>query len=131
MATGSQLRSKISAKLATLNATPRVVKFRQQTRNGGNTRLGIGGTVSTVDTLASPQPAAQLITSEDIASPSSLLQPGDWEFIFAGTITEDTLRSQQILFGDTEVLNIVQIEPYPLNGVVVAWRVIARTAQTR
>lgn len=131
MASGAQIRSKISSKLASLQATPRVVKFRQQTRVGGNTRLGIGGTLNTVDTLADPQPAAQMVNAEELAGTSSLLQPGDWEFIFAGTTTEDTLRTQQILFGDTEVLNIVQVEPYTLNGLVVAWRVIARTAQTR
>ncbi len=131
MASGTQLRSKIAAKLSALQATPRVVKFRQETRTGGNPRLGIGGTVTTTDTLADPQPAAQMVAAEQLANATSLIQPGDWEFVFAGTTSEDTLRTQQILFGDTEVLNIVQYEPYALNGIVVAWRVIARTVQTR
>jgi hypothetical protein len=131
MATGTQLRAKIAAKLALLQPTPRVVKFRQETRTGGSSLLGIGGTVTTVDTLAVPQPAAQLVKSEELAGTSGLIQPGDWEFVFAGTTAESTLRTHQILFGDTEVLNIVQVEPYALNGIVVAWRVIARTAQTR
>jgi hypothetical protein len=72
-----------------------------------------------------------LVKSEELAGTSGLIQPGDWEFVFAGTTAESTLRTHQILFGDTEVLNIVQVEPYALNGIVVAWRVIARTAQTR
>lgn len=130
MASGAQLRTKIAAKLAALQATPRVVKFRQETRTGGNSRLGIGGSVTTTDTLADPQPAARMLTSEELAGTGGLLQPGDWEFVFAGTTSEDVLRNQQILFG-TEVLNIVQIEPYALNGIVVAWRVVARTVQTR
>ena len=131
LATGTQLRTKIAAKLAGLSATPRVVKFRQETRTGGNTRLGVGGTVTTVDTVVDPQPAVQMVKAEELAGTTSLLQPGDWEFLFAGTTSEDTLRTHQILFGDTEVLNIVQVEPYALNDVVVAWRVIARTAKTR
>lgn len=132
MATGAQVQAKISAKLGQLQATPRVVKLRQQTRTGGNSLLGIGGTVQTVDTVVSPQPAAMMVKAEEIADKTSgLLQPGDWEFVFAGTTSEAALREQQILFGDTEVLNIVHVEPYALNGITVAWRVIARTVQTR
>ena len=130
MATGSQVRAKIQAKLAALNATPRTVSFRTMTRTGGNPLLGIGGTVTYTDTVADPQPAAELIRAEDIAGSGGLLQPGDWSFTFAGTIPEETFRNSSLLFG-TEVLNIVQVSPYALNGVIVGWGVIARTAQTR
>lgn len=130
MATGSQIKAKIQAKLTALNATPRVVSFRQMTRTGGNTRLGIGGTVAYADTVSDPQPAAELVRAEDIAGSGGLLQPGDWSFTFSGAIPEETLRTSSLLFG-TEVLNIVQISPYALNGIVVAWGVIARTATTR
>jgi hypothetical protein len=131
MATGAQLQSKIKAVLAKLQATPRVVKFRQLTRTGGNTRLGIGGSVAYTDTLADPQPAAQMVKAEELANSTSLVQPGDWEFTFAGSIDESMFRDKQILFGDTEVLNIVQYEPYAMNGIIVGWRVIARTVKTR
>jgi hypothetical protein len=132
MASGSQLRATIASKLSALNATPRLVKFRTTTRVGGNSRLGLGGTVTATDVTADPQPAAQMMRSEDLANTAgSLIQPGDWEFTFAGTLAEEVLRQSQILFGDTEVLNIVQYEPYALNGIVCAWRVIGRTAQTR
>jgi hypothetical protein len=131
-ASGTKLRATIAAKLAGLSATPRVVQFRQQTRTGGNSRLGIGGSVSVTDTLADPQPAVQMVKSTDIlASGSNLIQPGDWEFLFAGTLPEATIRQSQILFGDTEVLNIVHYEPYALNNLVVAWRVIGRTVRTQ
>lgn len=131
MASGAQLQSKIKAVLAKLQATPRTVKFRELIRTGGNPRLGIGGTVTYVDTLADPQPAAQLVKGEQLANTTSLVQPGDWEFTFAGSIDESMFRDKQILFGDTEVLNIVQYEPYAMNGIVVGWSVIARTVKTR
>lgn len=131
MATGLQLQAKIKAVLAKLQATPRTVQFRQLTRTGGNARLGIGGTVAYTDTLADPQPAAQMVKAEQLANTTSLVQPGDWEFTFAGSIDESMFRDRQILFGDTEVLNIVQYEPYAMNGIVVGWSVIARTVKTR
>lgn len=131
MASGAQLQSKTKAVLAKLQATPRTVKFRELIRTGGNPRLGIGGTVTYVDTLADPQPAAQLVKGEQLANTTSLVQPGDWEFTFAGSIDESMFRDKQILFGDTEVLNIVQYEPYAMNGIVVGWSVIARTVKTR
>lgn len=131
MASGAQLRTTIASKLAILNPTPRVVKFRTASRVGGNSRLGLGGTVTLTDVLADPQPAAQMVSQEALVSGSKLVQPGDWDFTFAGTIAEDTLRQSQILFGDTEVLNIVHYEPYALNGIVCAWRVVGRTTQTR
>jgi hypothetical protein len=131
MASGAQVKAKIAAKLALLNPTPRVVSFRQTTRTGGNPRLGIGGTVATSDTVADPQPAATQVSVEQIASSGGFIQPGDWEFTFAGTVEEDTLKTSQILFGDTEVLNIVRYDPYALSGLVVAWRVIGRTSRTQ
>jgi hypothetical protein len=130
MATGAQIQAKIQAKLAALNATPRVVSFRTMTRTGGNPRLGIGGTVTYTDTVADPQPAAELVKAEDIAGSGGLLQPGDWMFTFSGIIPEETFRTSSLLFG-TEVLNIVQVSPYALNGIIVGWGVLARTATTR
>src|ERR1044072_3727281 len=99
MASGAQLRTKIAAKLSAIQACPRTVKFRQETRTGGNPRLGIGGTVEVTDTLADPQPAAQMLTAEEIAGTGGLLMPGDWEFVFAGTISEDTARTPHLPFG--------------------------------
>lgn len=130
MASGAQVQAKIKAVLGQLQATPRVVRFREVTQTGGNTVLGIGGTVTTTDTDIDPQPAAQMVTSETIAGSGGLLLPGDWEFTFDGTINETNFRTKQILFGD-EVLNIVHYEPYALQGITVGYTVIARTVTPR
>lgn len=129
MATGAAVQAKIKAVLARLNATPRVVKLRETTQTTGNPLLGIG-TVVVTDTTVSPQPAAELVRAEEVTGSGGLLQPGDWRFIFDGTIAESQLRTKQILFGN-EVLTIVHVEPYALQGVTVGYSVIGRTVTTR
>jgi hypothetical protein len=130
MATGAQIQAKIKSVLDRLQATPRVVRFREVTQTGGNDLLGIGGTVTVTLSAIDPQPAAELVRAEEITGSNSLLQPGDWRFIFSGDTSEDDLRTKQLLFGD-EILNIVHVEPYALGTVIVGWGVIARTVQAR
>lgn len=130
MATGAQIQAKIKAVLSKLKATPRTVQFRSISQSGGNTRLGIGGTSTVTLAPISPQPAAELVKAEEITGSGGLLQPGDWRFIFSGDTSETDLRTKQLLFG-TEVLNIVQVTPYAIGGMIVGWEVIARTVQAR
>lgn len=130
MATGAQIQAKIKAVLEKLQATPRLVQFRSVSQAGGNSRLGVGGTVTETLTAIEPQPAAELLKAEEINSSGGILMPGDWRFIFAGDTVESDLRTKQLLFGD-EVLNIVQVEPYALGGVIVGWSAIGRTVKTR
>ncbi len=130
MITGAAFRAKVTKLLTDVQATERVVQFREVTRTGGNALLGIGGTVTNTDTAIVPQPAVSQVTAEEIAGGSGLIQPGDWKFIFDSQVPEATLRNRLILFGD-EVLQIVRIKPYPFQGAPVAWSVIARTVTTR
>lgn len=130
MPTGIGFRDKIKSILGQLQATPRIVSLRDVTVTGGNTRLGLGGTRTVTDTVVDPQPAAQKLGASEVANIGGLAEPGDWWFIFDGTIAEATLRNRQIVFGD-EVLHIVQIDPYAFKGVVVGWSVIARTITAR
>lgn len=130
MATGAQIQAKIKSVLGRLQATPRVVRFREVTQTGGDALLGIGGTSTVTLTAITPQPAAEMVKAEEITGDSGLIQPGDWRFIFSGDTSEDDLRTKQLLFGD-EVLNIIRIEPFALGGVIVGWSAIARTTQAR
>ncbi len=130
MASGAQVQAKIKAVLAKLQATPRVVQFREATQVGGNERLGIGNLLAVTVTPITPQPAVELLKAEEIVGSGGILMPGDWRFIFSGDMAESDFRTKQLLFGD-EILNIVHIEPYVLYGVIVGWGVIGRTVQTR
>lgn len=130
MASGDQLQAKIKATLLSLQATSRVVKFREVTQVDGHPRLGIGGTITVTETDIAVQPAVELVRSDEIAGSAGILMPGDYRFTFDGTVSEDLLRTQQILYG-SEVLHIVHVEPHPFKGVIAAWTVIARTMQTR
>lgn len=130
MSTGETLRAKAKSLLAKFQATSRVVQFREVTQTGGNTRLGAGGITTATLTPIDPQPAVMQVSAEDISRLGAKVQPGDWEFIFDGTIPESEFQAKQILYGD-EVLHIVQYEPYPMNGIVVAWSVIGRTQAPR
>lgn len=130
MASATQIRDKVKAILTRFQATSRIVKFRQVTVTGGNTLLGIGGTRTVTDTLCTPQPVVEAISSEEIAGSGGLLLPGDYRMLFDGTVPETTLRNRQILYGD-EVLDIAHVIPVPLGGISVAWQVICRTVKTR
>jgi hypothetical protein len=125
---GSVVQSKIAKVLKRLGATSRVVQFRSMTATGGNATLGLGRTVTSADTPVDPQPAVELVKLEEIAGGGSLLQLGDYRITFAGSVPESTLTSSEILYG-TDILKVVSYEPVPLNGVIVCWRVIARTVK--
>lgn len=126
MALGTAFQAKVAALLTKLNATAKVVKFRNITRAGGSAVLGLGGTVTITDTVVDPQPAVRVLDTEAVAASGGILQPGDYELIFAGTIPEATLRNRQVLYGD-DVLKVLEISPAAIDGIVVAWTVLART----
>lgn len=126
MATGKALQNRVGALLKRLNATSRVVKLRNVTTSGGNTVLGIGGTVTTTDTVADPQPAVELLDADVISNSNGLYQVGDYRFFFSGAIPEATLRNRLIVYGD-EILKVIRFDPVSLGGVVVVWEVTART----
>lgn len=128
MASGQALQGRIGKLLKRLNVTHRTVKLRDVSTSGGNSLLGIGGTVSTTDTVVDPQPVVSLAEAQVIANSGGLYQLGDYEILFSGTIAETTLRNRLVVYGD-EVLRIIHIEPVVFGGVVVVWRVMTRTAK--
>jgi hypothetical protein len=125
MATGDSVKGKVAGVLKRLEATAREVKFRTMTVVGGDPVLGIGGTVTFVDTRVEPQPAVDLVKTEEIATSGGLYVMGDYHIIFAGSVLETTLKTSTILYG-AETLKIIRYEPNVLQKVVVAWDVIAR-----
>lgn len=126
--TGLQLQAKVAKALAKVNATARQVSLRVATTSGGNAVLGIGQTVTNVDTLLVPQPAVEHVSSDDVAGSGGLLQFGDYRMTIAGTVTEATLAQSQILYG-SDVLKIIDTKPAAFGGVVAAWEIVARTVK--
>lgn len=111
-----------------MNATARPVKFRQVQRVGVDETLGVGGTVSVIDTLVDPQPSVKQISAAEVASTNGLLQLGDYRMTFAGTVPESTFQDDLILYG-TDVLKAKSWVSSPFQGVVIKWTVIARAVK--
>lgn len=111
-----------------MNATSRPVQFRQVIKTGGDPLLGIGETITNVDTPVSPQPAVSLVSEDEVAASGGLTQLGDYIMIFSGGEPESTFQSRLILYGD-DVLKVERYEPFALDGKVVGWRVLARAIQ--
>jgi hypothetical protein len=128
MASGASIQGKVAKVLARVNATSREVSFRTVSTTGGNALLGLGTTVSSSDTVCDPQPAVDVLRTDEIANSGGFLQMGDYKLLFAGSVEEATLTSSMILYG-SEVLKIVQYVPVPIDGTVVAWEVIARAVK--
>lgn len=129
MASGSSLRTKVGTVLRRLNATAYPVYFRDVTTTGGDPLLGTGGTTTVTDTLADPQPAVDLVPADLVASGGEFYQPGDYRMIFAGSIDRTVLHSRLLRYGE-EILRPVRIDPVAFGGVIVAWEVTARLAQS-
>jgi hypothetical protein len=126
MASGASIQAKITAVLQKLNATHRLVYFRTVNTSGGNSLLGLGESVANSDTEASPQPAVQTLSTDEIATSGGLLMQGDYRMIFSGAELEETLKTSLIVYGE-EVLRIVKYTPAAIFGTVAAWDVIARS----
>jgi hypothetical protein len=125
VASGTALRNKINGVLTKLHASVYPVYLRVVTTSGGNPRLGLGGTTSTVDTLVTPPPVMTLIKSEDIATSAGLLQMGDYECILPAAIEETALRESFLVYGVNQY-RIVSYDPMGLGNVIVAWKVHVR-----
>lgn len=128
MPSGDVLRAKVAAILKRTQVTSRVVKFRSVSASGGNALLGLGQTLNTTDVVCDPQPVVELLKPEDVASAAGILQLGDYSVLFDGGVPESTLKTHEILYG-TDVLKIISYDPVVFAGVVVAWKVLARTAK--
>lgn len=126
--TGLQLQAKVAKALAKVNATSRQVSLRTVTTTGGNAVLGVGQTVTNLDTVMDPQPAVEQIKVDDVASSGGLLQFGDYRITLSGTYDEATLRNCELLYG-TDVLKIIDLNPAVYGGVVAAWQVVARAVK--
>jgi hypothetical protein len=129
MPSGLALRNKVAQVMKRLHATSRVVKLRVASASGGNDLLGLGQSQTVQDTVVDPQPTVNLLTADDIATSGGVYILGDYQFLFTGSIAESTLRKSHILYGD-EVLRIVELEAIAMGGVVVAWRVVARSLKS-
>lgn len=129
MASGASLQTKIKNLLAKLDASGRVVSFRQVSTSGGSSLLGVGQTTLNIDTVCSPQPAVQLLRADEVAVSGGVYQMGDYRLTFDGTVPETTFRTSLIVYGD-EVLKPVTWTPSAIYGVAIAWQVIARSIKT-
>lgn len=129
MASGSSLRQKVATTLRRVNATAYPVYLRQVTLTGGDPLLGVGQTTTVEETLVDPPPAVDLLPTDMVVTSGGLYQTGDYRMTFAATsLEESTLRNSLIRYGD-HLLKIVKIDPVAFGGMVVAWEIIARTAQ--
>jgi hypothetical protein len=129
MSAGTAAQAQLARALKKLNATHKVVRFRLVTQSDGNTLLGLPGTTTTTDTDIDPQPVVEMLKPEEIETSRGLFMMGDYKLLFAGSVDETLLRTRLLLLG-TDVLRIIRYYPAgTLNGVVLAWEVIARVAQ--
>lgn len=126
MANGKSLQTRIGSLLGRLGATSRPVSLRTVAKTGGNALLGIGGTTTTTDTLCDPQPTLELLDATIVGNSGGLYQLGDYSLMFSGSVSEATIRTSLIVYGD-EVLKIIKMDPVAMNGVVVVWQVTARS----
>ena len=130
MASGAALLSKVSSILKRTNVTSREVSFRTVQTSGGNALLGLGQSVTSLDLPVDPPPVVMLLKPEEVAAGGSLLQLGDYSMLFAGSVSEETLKTSEIVYG-SDVLKIISYEPIVFDGIVVAWNVIARTSKAQ
>ena len=126
MPSGLAIQSRIERALAQVHATERPVAIRTVAPVMGDDVLRIGYIADVVDTPVVPPPAVRQVTAAEIQTSAGLLQPGDYRFIFAGSIDRDTLKHGQVLYGE-DVLQVVRVDPSVYQGIVVAVKVIART----
>jgi len=126
MPSGLAIQSRIERALAQVQATERPVALRTVAPIIGDDVLRIGYTADVVDTPVVPPPAVRQVTAAEIQTSGGLLQPGDYRFIFAGSIDRDKLKHGQVLYGE-DVLQVVRVDPSVYQGIVVAVKVIART----
>ena len=126
MPSGLAIQSRIERALAQVRATERPVAIRTVAPVMGDDVLRIGYIADVVDTPVVPPPAVRQVTAAEIQTSAGLLQPGDYRFIFAGSIDRDTLKHGQVLYGE-DVLQVVRVDPSVYQGIVVAVKVIART----
>jgi len=126
MPSGVAIQARIEKALAQVQATERPVAIRTVAPIMGDDVLRIGYTADVVDRPVVPPPAVRQVTAAEIQTSGGLLQPGDYRFIFGGSVDRDTLKHGQLLYGD-DVLQIVRIDPSVYQGIAVAVRVIART----
>ena len=133
MSKATALLSKVNVILTKFQATDRAVYKRIITRAGGDLLIGKPATVTNVDTLFSPQPAVFRPHPNDplvLASTSSVLAT-DYKLIVSGSmVTRAELANPDlvIVFKDgsaEEVLHIVGWKPQALNGIDVAFSILA------
>lgn len=125
MPTGPSFQAKVTRLLDRFKATSRQVSFRKVDHVGGDRTLGLGRLEEVTETVLNPQPVVQLYTVDEIANSGGFLQLGDYQLLIAGSVNEDVLRTNQIVYG-TEVLKIVKYVPIAFDQTVVAWEVTAR-----
>jgi hypothetical protein len=120
------IQAKVTAILAKVQATSKVIRLRTIESAGGNARLGLGQSQVATDVDVVPQPVIERIAAEEISTSGGLYQPGDYRLTFDSSVTERDLRDGFITYGD-EVLQAKEVTPVVLYGAVVAWTVVART----
>ena len=126
MANGRSLQRKIGGLIRKFQVVDRVVQLRTISQTGGNQLLGLGGTVQTTDVVLDPQPIVNYADAEMVAQSNGLYRIGDYELTLSGTVTEEQLKSSVILYGE-EQLKIVSLDRAIMTGVVVVWKLVART----
>lgn len=129
MPNGLSIQAKVANVLRRLKPAAKTWYFREVTISGGNPRLGIHTSTSVTDTVMDPPPAEEVIADEVVATSSGLYMAGDYKLTIAGSIDESLLRNRLLVRG-TDVLRIVRYRPAgTIDGVVIVWEVIARTAK--
>lgn len=126
MPSGASVRDRVRSALTRVRASDRDVYLRTESVVAGNSLLGIGVEVEAADTLIETPPVARQVTFDEVQTSGGLYQPGDYRFVFDGSVDEHALLTSLIVYGD-EVLQVVRVDRSVFGGVVVAWRVTARS----
>jgi hypothetical protein len=139
------LISKLNAALNRVGPPERTVYKRVITRTGGDSLIGRPGSVSTADTILSPQPLYQRLgrfVVGDSAASQELLSNGkervadDYQVIFSSTaVTQADLNNKDLQFvfkdaaGNSEVFRVTDFEPVGMNGVQLMFITYLRSTQ--
>jgi hypothetical protein len=117
--------------------TNRAVYKRLLSRGGGDPLIGVPGTVTTTDTLLSPQPIVPAaLSQEDMLLLAGSLQPATDTVLYVSptAMSEDQLKDPDyvIVFqtaDSEEVCKVVKVAPLVAVGEALLFIVVARSIQ--
>lgn len=144
MSRAEALISRIDTVLNKFAPLTRTCYKRIVTRTGGNDLLGRPGTITTSDTIFSPQPSISMTGREPVSGgrdkvkaimvTSGQRTADDYQLLFStSALTVSQVQGKDVLLvlkdatGAEEVLEIMDVEPLGMENTIVALIVMARS----